>query len=260
MKFLIRLILPVLAGLAINTSAIAEGVDPAVEQTIRIALQPLLAGGKIDLIRPSEMEGLYEVIVGTNLYYASKDGRYLLNGSMLDLRSGRNITEVKKSGLRMGVINSLGEDQMIIFAADKVTDTITVFTDLDCPYCRLMHSKMKGYNDRGITVRYLLYPRDVVGSASYKKAVSVWCSRDKNQAFTDASNRKPVASKDCENPVSSYMSLGKQMGVSGTPTIFLETGDRLPGYVPPAELASRLQQFKKPVPATTTSSTEEDES
>ncbi len=259
MKFLMRLILPVLAGLVLISPAIAEDVDPATEQTIRTALQPLLAGVKIDLIRPSEMKDLYEVIVGTNLYYASKDGRYLLNGSMLDLRSGRNITEIKKSDLRMGVINSLGEDHMIIFAAKKVRHTVTVFTDLDCPYCRLMHSKIKGYNDRGITVRYLLYPRDVVGSASYNKAVSVWCSKDKKQAFTDASNGKPVASQKCENPVASYMSLGKQLGVTGTPTIFLETGDRLPGYVPPAELASKLEQYKKLEPSAATSTTDADE-
>ncbi|HED15598.1 MAG TPA: DsbC family protein [Gammaproteobacteria bacterium] len=259
MKYLKQLIVPVLlVGLTIANAAMAEEADQTVEQTIRKALQPLLAGGKIDLIRPSEMAGMYEVVVGTNLYYASKDGRYLFNGSMLDLRSGRNLTEIKKSGLRMGVINSLGEDQMIIFAASKVRHTITVFTDLDCPYCRLMHSKIKGYNDRGITVRYLLYPRDVVGSPSYKKAVSVWCSKDKNQAFTDASQGKPVASLNCENPVQSFMSLGKQMGVSGTPTIFLETGDRLPGYVPPAELASRLEQNSKLEPAATDSTTKED--
>jgi len=257
MKYLKQLILPVLlVGLTIVDAAVAEEADQTVEQTIRKALQPLLAGGKIDLIRPSEMAGLYEVVVGTNLYYASKDGRYLLNGSMLDLRSGRNITEIKKSGLRMGVINSLGEDQMIIFAAEKVKHTVTVFTDLDCPYCRLMHSKIKGYNDRGITVRYLLYPRDVVGSASYKKAVSVWCSKDRIQVFTDVMEKKPVAGQTCENPVSSYMSLGKQMGITGTPTIFLETGDRIPGYVPPIELANRLDQHLK-TEATPTTSEEE---
>ena len=244
MKHLMRLILPMMAGLAIAIPAAAAEPD-SVEQTIRKALQPILAGGKIDQIRPSEIAGLYEVVVGANLYYATEDGRYLLNGSMLDLHNGRNITEIKKSGLRMDVINNLGEDQMIIFTAEKAKHTITVFTDLDCPYCRLMHSKIKGYNDRGITVRYLLYPRDVVGSASYKKAVSVWCSKDRKQVFTDANARKPVASQSCDNPVQSFMSLGKQMGVSGTPTIFLDTGDRLPGYVPPNELAIKLEQYKK---------------
>lgn len=239
-----RLILPILAGLVIAMPALSAEPD-TVEQTIRKGLQPLLTGGSIDQIRPSGITGLYEVVVGTNLYYATEDGRYLLNGSILDLQNGRNLTEIKKSELRMEVINNLGEDQMIIFAAEKAKNTITVFTDLDCPYCRLMHSKIKGYNDRGITVRYLLYPRDVVGSASYLKAVSVWCAEDRNQAFTDANASKPVASKSCDNPVQATMSLGKQMGVSGTPTIFLDTGDKLPGYVPPKELAARLEQFKK---------------
>jgi len=250
MKHLMRLILPILAGLVIAMPALSAEPD-TVEQTIRKGLQPLLTGGSIDQIRPSGITGLYEVVVGTNLYYATEDGRYLLNGSILDLQNGRNLTEIKKSELRMEVINNLGEDQMIIFAAEDVRHTITVFTDLDCPYCRLMHSKIKGYTDRGITVRYLLYPLDVVGSASYKKAVSVWCAEDNKQAFTDASENKPVASLNCENPVQSFMGLGKRMGVSGTPTIFLETGDRLPGYVPPKELASKLEQYRKLEPATT---------
>lgn len=249
MKHLIHILTPIMAGL-LMALPVSAATPEEVQQTIRKSLQPLMRGGVIDQIRPSEVAGLYEVVIGTSLYYATDDGRYLLDGTLLDLHSGRNISEIKKSGLRMGVINDLGEDQMIIFAAAKAKHTITVFTDLDCPYCRLMHSKIKEYNDAGITVRYLLYPRDVVGSASYKKAVSVWCSKEREQVFTAVNAGKPVASLSCDNPVESTMKLGKQMGVSGTPTIFLESGDKVPGYVPPKELAIKLEQFKKQQSAT----------
>ncbi len=244
MKHLIRIYLPLITILTLAQPVHAE-IPEQVEETIRKALQPLMRGGDIDQIRPSEIPGIFEVVIGSNLYYATHDGRYLINGSLLDLHSGRNVSEIKRSGLRMDVINGLGKEQMIIFPAEKAKHTITVFTDLDCPYCRLMHSKIKDYNDRGISVRYLLYPRDVVGSASYNKSVSVWCAKNRKQVFTSANAGNAVKSATCDNPVTSIMALGKQMGVGGTPTIFLESGDKLPGYVPPEELAPKLDQFKK---------------
>ena len=139
-------------------------------------------------------------------------------------------------------IDDLGEDSMIVFAPKKVNHTVTVFTDIDCGYCRRLHTDMAGYNDKGIRIRYLFYPRAGIGSESYNKAVSVWCADDRKQAMTQAKAGQPVAPKTCENPVDEHYALGQAMRLQGTPALILESGETVPGYVPPDKLRQALDQ------------------
>ena len=148
--------------------------DAAAKKVITQALHRLLPNETIKRITPSEIPGLYEVVLGNTIFLVTRDGRYLIKGTLYDLRDGRNLTQLKQAVLQADIINALDEDRMIIFGPKDAPYTITVFTDVDCPYCRLMHRQIDEYIKRGIRVRYLLYPRDVVGSPTYKKAVSVW--------------------------------------------------------------------------------------
>jgi thiol:disulfide interchange protein DsbC len=132
------------------------------------------------------------------------------------------------------------ESEMVIFGADDAKHTITVFTDIDCGYCRKLHREIDDYNKENIRVRYLFYPRAGVGSPSYDKAVSVWCADDRKQAMTDAKSGKTLESKSCDNPVKGHLVLGELMGVNGTPAIVLESGELLPGYVPAKRMAQML--------------------
>jgi len=119
-----------------------------------------------------------------------------------------------------------------------------VFTDIDCGFCRRLHSEIGKYNAAGIRIRYLFMPRAGKGSDSYKKAVAVWCAKDRQQAMTDAKAGKDVPAQTCENPVEEHIALADLMGLSGTPTLILPDGELLPGYVPADRLKAMLDEQK----------------
>jgi len=204
-------------------------------------------------VKESPIAGLYEVTVGSQVFYFYKDARYVISGDMFDMTKGLNLTQTARSKAQLtalsipnqtniDAIKKMGEESMIVFKPKgKVKHTISVFTDIDCGYCRKLHKEMASYNKLGIQVQYLAYPRAGVDSASYKKAVSVWCSADKKKAMTDAKNGKGMPPANCDNPVKAQMALGQQMGVNGTPALVLETGQLYPGYAPADKLFQILE-------------------
>ena len=134
----------------------------------------------------------------------------------------------------------------MVFAPEKeVKHTISVFTDIDCGYCRKLHQEMAEYNKHGIKVRYLAYPRAGVGSEAYEKAVSVWCADDRQKAMTAAKTGGELKQKTCDNPVEAQFMLGQQLGISGTPALMLEDGQIFPGYVPADRLITMLDKAKQ---------------
>lgn len=196
-------------------------------------------------IKESPVQGLYEVQVGTQIYYLSRDGKYLLTGDMIDMKTRENLTERRLGGIRATAIGTIEEDQLISFKASRSEHTVTVFTDIDCGYCRKLHSQMDDYNRLGITVNYLFYPRAGIGSSSYQSAVSVWCAKDRHGALTRAKSGKSLPRVTCENPVARHFKLGNALEISGTPAIVTQSGHLLSGYVPPSALKQRLQQIEK---------------
>lgn len=214
------------------------------EKQIRAVLQQKFPQSHINRIEKSVLPDLYEVEMPPHIFYISKDGRYVLNGDLIDMSADRNITQEKQAKVRIETINKLGEDSMIIFEPKETKHTISVFTDIDCGYCRKLHSEIEKYNALGIRVRYLSYPRTGPGSESFKKAESVWCAKDRKKALTDAKNGKTIDSKPCANPVMQHFITGTKVGVTGTPAIFLENGQLLPGYYPADRLAKVLEQVK----------------
>lgn len=232
-----KLCLIVLLGLFGAQAVMANDADTT---EIKKALETLSPGAKPDSITPSSIPGLYEVVVGADVLYVTKNGRYLLHGDMLDLQTKKNLTEDKRTAGRLKLVNSLGEDKMIVFAPKKVKHMVTVFTDIDCAYCRKMQKEITDLNRAGIKVRYVLYPRAGLDSESYHKAVSVWCAKDRNAALTKAMATGDIERKNCANPVQEHMALADKVGVSGTPTLVLEDGAAVPGYVPASRLAVLL--------------------
>jgi len=227
--------------LAVLPFAQAEqtAADPAVAK-IEAALAPLLGDAKPDKITQSPVTGLYEVQLGMQLVYVSADGRFLVQGEILDLSSRENVTKPRENALKAEAIGKVSEDQMVIFGDKGLKHTITVFTDLDCGFCRKLHSEIKAYNDAGIRVRYMFFPRDGGTGDSTRKAISVWCSSNRNEALTKAKAGEEIEKKDCDNPVKEQLALGQELGVTGTPAIVLEDGEMLPGYVPAARLGAAL--------------------
>lgn len=230
------------ASFCISTNAYAE-VD---KQALTKKLQERMPSLTIEEINPSEINGLYEIMVGANIFYVSEDGRYLIQGRMFDLVDKKDLTEEKLAVAKAALINSVSPDETIVFKAPMQKYVINIFTDIDCGYCRKLHSEIDQYMAEGITVRYLFFPRAGKGSESYIKAVSVWCADDRNAALTAAkSNNNPPPEKTCDNPVDEHMALGDELGVRGTPMMISPKGTVYPGYMPAKKLAEELSKENK---------------
>ena len=193
-------------------------------------------------IRPTPIDNLFEVTFGTRLVYVTADGRFLFQGNVIDLETRAEITEDRRAALKMAALEKVGEDQMVIYGPEDPEYTVTVFTDIDCGFCRRLHSEMASYNDKGIRIRYLFYPRAGVGSESYTKAVSVWCADDRRAAMDQAKAGQSIEQRSCVNPVAEHHALGLAMRIQGTPALILESGETVPGYVPPDKLRQALDQ------------------
>lgn len=249
-------ILATIASLLLNTmnSIAAPIVEPLKETAsndfpeIRKALTQLVPGIAVDSIKQSAIPSLYEVAIGADVIYVTSDGRFMLQGNLIDLVSKANLTEDKRAQGRLKIINNIDTKTMIVYSPKQVKHIVTVFTDIDCPYCRKMHEEMADYNKLGIEIRYLAFPRAGINSPSYDKTVAVWCAKDRNAALTASKAGKPVEQKTCKNPVQDHLSLVETLGLSGTPTLIFEDGTMIPGYVPADRLIKVLEEksIKKP--------------
>ena len=237
-----KIIVFALCSLLLAGSAQAQEVSQDIQDQIRNSLKILLPGIQPDEIRATPLDNLYEVTFGARVIYLTADGRYLLQGKIIDLETRTEITEQRLSELKQTAMAKVGEDQMIIFGPDDAKDTVTVFTDIDCGFCRKLHAEMDRYNEEGIRIRYLFYPRAGIGSDSYKKAVSVWCADDRKAAMNKAKAGQDVEARTCENPVEMHYELGQTIRVTGTPALVLDDGEVVPGYVPAHKLRQALDQ------------------
>ena len=213
-----------------------------VPATVRDTLKKLIPDEQADRVSASPVEGLYEVAYGTTIFYISGDGKYLLQGDLIDVADRKNLTSFTRRAARSDIAKSIKKEDTIIFApkGKKADHVVYIFTDIDCPYCRKLHDEIGEYNKAGIEVRYLMYPRAGLNTPSYQKAVDVWCAKDRADALTKSKAGKPVPKSDCKNPIKAQMALGEEVGVTGTPAILLMTGDLIPGYRPAADLRKVL--------------------
>ncbi len=194
-------------------------------------------------IHPSPVSGWYEVQHEHDFAYVSSDGKFLLQGDLVNIDTGERITEQRRRADRLASLKELGSDNLIEFSPQPPIATkyvVTVFTDLDCPYCRKLHSQIAQYNAKGIAVRYAFFPRHGIGSPTYFQAISVWCSADRQQALTRAKLGENTPPRKCENPVDKEYQLAVALGITGTPGIILPDGSLYGGYAPPDELVAIL--------------------
>jgi len=212
------------------------------------AIQELIPNAKQVAIAETPVSGILEVQVDSDIIYLSADGNYLLQGRLFDLESRVDLTDKARSSVRRELLGSISPAEQITFSPADPKHSVIIFTDVDCGYCRKLHEQMDEYNDLGIAVHYMMYPRAGIGSPSYDKAVSVWCSADQKAAMTDAKAGSEPARRQCENPVASQYELGQKIGMSGTPAIVTANGTLIPGYVPPEALKQRLDALSAVAP------------
>ena len=242
MKNVINKVVVFFAVCTLVSPVIAENAEL---EAARKNISALVKGVKSENIIQSPIPGLYQVSLPPTLFYASADGRYIVKGDLIDSKSNKNITQLGRNNSVASAITAMGEDSMIIFGNDTLKHTVTVFTDIDCGYCRKLHNEVKQYNALGIRVRYMAYPRAGIGSKSFKKAEAVWCSKDKVKAMTDSKSGVKVKSEKCKNPIAQHYSLGEKIGIRGTPAIVLSDGTVVGGYIPAKRLSDGLNAMFK---------------
>lgn len=191
----------------------------------------------------SPVDGWYTVQKGSIVAYVSKDGRYLLQGDLIDLDQQVNLSERSRVKARKELISTVQDDQAILFSPTEIRYSVTVFTDVDCTYCRKLHSQIDDYLAHGIQIRYLLYPRNGPASRSWNTSEDVWCARDRNSALTAAKLDRDFETQKCDaSTITRHYMLGQDVGLNGTPAIVFDDGTLISGYLTPAALSSRLQQ------------------
>jgi len=204
-----------------------------------------IPGTRADQLRLTPVPGIYELTRGTDIAYVSSDGKYAFSGDLIALATNNNLTEAHRREIRARMIAAIPESEMLIFGPQDAKYTVTVFTDVDCAYCRKLHSQIAEYNRLGVRVRYLLYPRTEPGTPSWIKAEQVWCSADRKDALTRAKLGQEVKNKPCaNNPVARFRALGQDFALQGTPDIVLADGEMFGGYVPPLDLAQHLKDTR----------------
>jgi thiol:disulfide interchange protein DsbC len=225
---------------AAPAAAAAQPAAPANEAVLRAAIKEVAPDATITQISDSPIPGFKEVALGARVVYLSNDGKRLIQGALFDIPSRENLTQLSEAVLRKDLLASAGPDRRIVFPAAKPRHVVTVFTDIDCGYCRKLHEQMAAYNRLGITIEYLFYPRSGLGSESFDKAVAVWCAPDRQVAMTAAKAGKVLPPGNCSNPVTQDWDLGQRIGLEGTPAIYAANGEQLGGYVEPADMLARL--------------------
>ncbi len=241
--------------LALVVSVTVQAQALSTEDRIVKALSEARPDFEFTDVRPSPIEGLYQAqVVGGPILYVSADAQLMIAGEMFNIEpdgfaryEDPAIVERRKQ-----LASQLDEEDTIAFAPEGESKAVVyVFTDVDCGYCRRLHSQMSsyqdggetkpGYNDLGIEIRYLAYPRAGVGSPSARKLETAWCADDQKSVMDRLKNMQSVSNQSCDNdPVAQHYRLGGEFGVNGTPALVLPSGKVQPGYVPPEQLAQIL--------------------
>jgi thiol:disulfide interchange protein DsbC len=178
--------------------------------------------------------------------YVSDDGRYLFlpgpQGALFDTTQKKNLSEQSLASVRKDLLKTIPVSERIVFSPPNPKYTVSIFTDVECGYCRKFHSEIAEYNKQGIEVQYIAFPRMGLGSPDHKKMIAVWCAPDRKKALTDAKNDRPVPMRDCKNNVSMMYDVGQRVGLTGTPMIIAEDGTTVGGYLPPQQLREALEK------------------
>ena len=228
------------AALLLNVSTMAHSAETNNDQAIKSKL--LRIGLEARSIKDSAIPGLKEVVTNRGVFYTSPDGKYFMAGRLFDVDAGmQNLTDLALSKLRLDGIEQFKES-MIVFPAKNEQHVVTVFTDTTCGYCKKMHGEIEEYNELGITVQYLAFPRGGLASQGFEQIEAVWCSDDQRSAMTEAKSGAFIDAPQCKTKVAEHYSLGQAAGVTGTPAIILENGQLIPGYKPPQALLLDLQR------------------
>jgi len=227
------ILIPLLAALAISPAFATDAIERRMAEVV-----PTLTP---DVIQASGLPGVYEVRYGTDIFYVSEDGRYLIQGSLIDLETRENLTEKSRRGVRAEIFAEIPDAELTVYVPEReVRHVINIFTDPNCPFCRQLHDEMQTYLNAGVKVRYFMYP--VLGRQSPTIMRDVWCAESRTDAMDAAKAGRSVPTADCPTPADQHLALGRELGISGTPATITGNGQLISGYRPAIEVIQALNE------------------
>lgn len=228
-----------LCSLGFISAASAQSTDIDAQHHL-VKQQFAMLNLSVNAISEAPLDGLLQVFTNRGLFFTSKDGQYFIEGNIYDLT---NKVLVNDEQMRPYIQQQVAANKSgtIEYKAKNEKYVINVFTDPSCGYCRKLHNEMKDYNDAGITVRYMAFPRGGLTSETYLQMQHIWCTKDSRGAMNAAKEGKNVKPAMCNNPVKTQYELGQSFGISGTPAIIMPNGRLIPGYQPAQALLAQLQ-------------------
>lgn len=241
-----------LVGLAFAAHAADSAVPPEVDKVVRAAITSFGPGVHVESVAPTPLPGFYRVIASGQMVYVSADGKYMLSGNLVDIARRHSLNDDAWASFRKAQLATVPASQRIVFAPPHPKTTLTVFTDVNCAFCRQLHEHIDDFMKAGIAIQYLAWPREGVATtagrptATYTEMVSVWCAADRKDAFTAAKLGKAPKAATCDNPVKAQYELGERIGVDGTPAIFTPDGRQLGGYVTAQQVLDDLRRHPSP--------------
>jgi len=239
MHFCSILLLGVLGIVSLN----AHAVEDAQVQAITLKLKTIAPQLSVVSVDESPLPEIYQVVLSSGeQLFITADAEHFVVGDLYQASEDGlvNLSEQMRNDSRREQIAAIDDKDKIIFKPEQTKAIVTVFTDVDCTYCQRLHSQIDDYMAEGIEIQYLAYPRAGIGSDSYDKIVTAWCSDDRQAALTQLKSGTSLPAKTCDNPVASEFLLGGKVGGTGTPALVTAAGKLIPGYVPPAQLANYL--------------------
>jgi len=230
MKHFLILALSVICIPFVHIVAADEATEADIDH-IQSMLAVHLPDIPVTSVQASPVAGLYELISSGQIYYVSADGKHIIDGDLIDMANRTNLTTARKGNLHLELINDVDEKEMLVYETPEPSErAITVFTDVSCGFCRKLHAELDELLEGGVRVRYLMFPRAGIGSQAHKDLESVWCADDPQDAMTQAKAGASITAASCQNPIESHVELAEKVGLRGTPLIYLDNGEMIPGY------------------------------
>ena len=215
------------------------------EEEIERNIQKILPSGfEINFIEQSEVPNFYVVnVLNNQILYVSYDYKFVFAGDLIGIQDEGivSINDKYKTKFTQKLISTIKPGESIDFISEKERYRIKVFTDVSCAYCRLFHSEIEEYLEKGITVQYLGFPRDGLEGKVFNNMQSAWCSNNKKQSLTKLKLGEEIKKELCQNPIREHFRIGSLIGITGTPTIVLGDGTKFPGYIPADQLIKLIE-------------------
>ena len=239
MKSSLKILAIALTVLATTAHA---GQDESNLEAIGNKLRTLYPATQFNDIRPSQLEGIYEVVMGKNVGYTDGAGRFFLFGHVFDMQTQQDLTQQRIDELNKVNFSELPLKDAIKEVRGKGQRKLVVFSDPDCPYCKKLERDLPRLDN--VTIYTFPFPLEGLHPDAPQKAKSIWCSAKRQSAWHDylVSNKQPIASPDCENPIDRNIQLGQKLGINGTPTLVAEDGRVMPGAASADQIENWLNQ------------------